>query len=230
MIISDSAFWFLAFALYLIDNMKLIDRQEMFLVESMALRIEPRLTQIPFEIRGRCLAILNPFVPFLMAFMAKWSGDGGKDFRALRRDRRLILRLQKRVFQLRVIAALSFANLFVAGPILTSRIGLASTLLKIGPVHLSLLLLLGFAVMRDAFGLSARYWALFIIECLICPMYLPTLLKRLSWRTVLESDGVAFAKRYGPVNLLPDLQSAVEVRTTELLAGCEAVDESQDSK
>lgn len=228
MIISDSAFWLLAFALYVIDNMKLIEGQEMLLIESVALRIEPRLTQIPFEIRGRCLVILSPFLPFLMAFKAKWSVKGGKDIRALKRDRRLILRLQRRVFQLRLIAALSFVNLFIAGPILTSRMGLASTLLKIGPVHLSLLLLLGFVVTRDAFGLPARYWALFVLECVICPMYLPTLLKRLSWRTVLESDGVAFANRYGPTNLLPELRSAVEVRATELLARCEAADEKQE--
>lgn len=117
MIISDSAFWLLAFTLYLIDNMKLIECQEILLVEAITSGIEPRLAQIPFEIRGRCLVILNPVMPFLMAFKAKWSGNGSKDIRALRRDRRLILHLQKRVFGLRMIATLSFLNLFVAGPI-----------------------------------------------------------------------------------------------------------------
>jgi hypothetical protein len=228
MIISDSAFWFLAFSLYVIDNIKLIDVQEMLLVESMAFKMEPRLAQIPFEIRGRCLTILNPFFPFLMTFKAAWSPDErDKDIRAVRRDRRLILRLQRRVLQLRVIAALGFLNLFVAGPILASGMGLASSLLHIGTVHLSLLLLLVFVVARDFFDLPSRYWTLFILECVICPMYLPTLLKRLSWQITLESNGVSFARRYGSTDLFSDLQSAVAVRTTEALLGDETAHDTE---
>ncbi|MHB8884343.1 MAG: hypothetical protein ACYC5H_04495 [Methylovirgula sp.] len=228
MIISDSAFWFLAFALYVFDNMKLIDGREILLLESMGFRIQPRLTQIPFEIKGRCLVILNPFLPFLMAFKAKWSLGEVNDLCSLKRDRRLILRLQRRVFQLRLIAALSFANLFIIGPVLARHIGLAPTLLKIALVHLALLLLLACSIAHDSMGLPARYWVLFILECIICPVYLPTLLKRLSWRSRLESDGIAFAKRYGPKDALPELQIALGVRAIESLPQCEGSEGKQN--
>ena len=228
MIISDSAFWFLAFALYVIDNIKLIDGKEMLLVEGLTLRMEPRLAQIPFEIMRRCLVVLNPFLPFLMAFKMRWLTESSGDIHSLRRDRCLILTLQKRVMWLRLIAGLSFINLFVAGPILTSRMGLASSLILIGPIHIAVILILVmFFVIQDAFGLPMRYWVTFVLECLICPMYLPTVLKRLSWRIALESGGVAFANLYSPASLLPDLQQAVEIRTAEMLEGRDAAVEKE---
>jgi hypothetical protein len=215
MIISDGAFWLLAFALYLIDNVKLIEREELVLIETLSLRIEPRLTPFPVELRGRCIVLLNPLLPFLLAFKIRWRKEGGRETGQARHDRRIILGLQRRVLPLRILASLSFAALFLAGPILTWRVGLASALLTLTPVHFALLLSLLFFISIDPFGLTTRHWLLFALECVVCPMYLPTLLRRLSWQTELASNGVAFASRYSPIESLPELRSAVDARLSE---------------
>jgi hypothetical protein len=146
--------------------------------------------------------------------------SGAADYHTLRSDRRLTLSLQKRSMALRFIALCSFATLFGLGPILTYKIGLGATLLLLAPVHALLITMAATLAFFDRLGVPNRRLLFLILECAFCPMYLPALLRRISWHTGLSADGVAFARRY----LLPDdrleLAFAVKARSEEMIEGC----------
>jgi hypothetical protein len=163
-----------------------------------------------------------------MAFKMRWMNFAGTDPRALRKDRKSTLSLQKRVLPLRVLVAVSFITLFVFGPISTNNIGLGRTLLIIGPIHAALIAMIIVVVVRDRLGLPLRQWAALIAECAFCPMYYPALLKRVSWRTALTADGLAFAKRFVPVERLPELELAAQTRTEDMLEACDSAIERDE--
>jgi len=220
-VLSDNAFWLLAFALYSIDHIKLIDQRELVLHEDVSLNWHVVLAAIPFELRRRCVIILNPFCPFAMAFKMRWMIFEGTNPRALRKDRKSTLSLQRRALPLRVLVAVSFITFFICGPIFTGSLGLGRTLLLLAPIHAVVIAMIILVVVRDRLGLPLKQWAALITECTFCPMYCPALLKRLSWRTPLTADGLAFAKRYVPVDFLPELELAAQTRMEDTLEACD---------
>jgi hypothetical protein len=218
--VSDGTFWLVAFGLYLLDNVKLIDARELVLRETLLLRWRVELMAVPFLLRGRCMVLLNPLMPFCMVFKMKWMESGATDYYTLRSDRWLTLSFQKRAMAFRFITLCSFATLFGLGPILTYKIGLGATLLLLGPVHALLITMAATLAFFNRLNVPNRRLFFLILECAFCPMYLPALLRRISWHAGLSADGVAFARRY----LLPDdrleLAFAVKARSEEMIEDC----------
>ena len=66
-----------------------------------------------------------------------------------------------------------------------------------------------------------------ILECALCPMYLPLLLRRISWHSVLSSDGIAFARNYIPSTEREELTIALKTRGEDLLDDCDREEERQ---
>jgi hypothetical protein len=218
--VSDGTFWLAAFALYLLDNVKLIDTRELVLRETLLLRWRVELMAVPFLVRGRCVVLLNPLTPFCMVFKMKWMESGATGYHTLRSDRRLTLSFQKRAIALRFVTLCSFATFFGLGPILTYKIGLGATLLLLAPVPALLITMVATLAFFDRLGVPNKRMLFLILECAFCPMYLPALLRRISWYTGLSADGVAFARRYLLPNDRLELAFAVKARSEEMIEDC----------
>jgi len=226
-VISDETFWLVAFALYFVDNIKLLDTRDLIIRETLLFRWKVHLVAIPFLVRGRCLVLLNPFMPHCMAFKMRWLNGSGTDVKSLRSDRKFTLGLQRRVVILRCVVYLSFVSLFAVGPVLTSRVGLGVTLLALAPIHLLLAgTAAGFILLNQLAMTKLRLTSL-ILECAVCPMYLPSLVRRISWHSILLSDGIAFARSYIPSTEREELTIALKTRGEELLDTCDREEERQ---
>ncbi len=219
--ITDDMFWLIAFFLYAVDHVKFLNGREMIIRETAALRLSPTLAPTPFTLTGRGLAILNPFLPYTAVFRFPWLATTSMTSDTLNKTKRDLDAARKRLAPFRAVAVSGSFTYFLVGPITTSFIGLGQTLILIVPLHFLLLALLGFVFSRDGFDLSRRQRAGLIAECLICPMYVPAIVKRLSWRRSQESDGVAFTRENLGAHTFAELMPNVAFRLSDMLEGAE---------
>jgi hypothetical protein len=212
MIIHEQVFWIVAWAFYFFPHIKFIERSEGFVFVSLKGRSAATFVSNPFETIRGVLCLINPLVPYRAVFRCRWGVVDASPHDDVRRSWAHIRKINKQLHGVRILAAMGWLVLFVAGPTLTWQIGLGQTLLLLAPVWLSLYAGVAYILLTADFHRSKMSVSLILFECLVCPGYLPALPKILTSDIPLSVDMTLIVRRYGEPNAWAKLKAALEKR------------------
>jgi hypothetical protein len=185
--------------LYLSDAARLLRWRELLLVEAGRGRLRPSLSENPFTIAGRVLAFPPLVLPHRSVFIGSWGGQWSAD-RDVTSALASLERRRGSLTAVRIAAAVGFALLFIAGPALTFLWGPGAAVLLTAALLYPTIL--GTAVVlwrrRRDVHLTAMQTVGLGIELLVCPAFLPNLVRKITTRHRVEADGaqiVAVSRR-----------------------------------
>lgn len=215
---ADHAVWIVAFLLYACDATKLLPPRELLLVEAGRGRLGTGFSDQPFTLAGRILAWAPLLRPHRGVFVAPW-GRVWVEPDALAATLAAVERRRGVLGGARVLALVAFALLFVAGPVLTRLLGADAAVLLVAaalyPTVLAAIVWLWWRRRRlelsglQALGVSA--------EILVCPAFLPNLVRKLTARLPIEADGAQVLAAAAPAEVKAQLLTRIETRAEELL-------------
>jgi hypothetical protein len=192
--LADYAIWGVALVLYAYDAARRMRPREFLLVEAAGGRLEPSLNESPFTARARVLAFGPLHLPHRGVFVASW-GRPRSDEAGLRATLEALVRFRDSLRAARVLAALAFAWLFLAGPALTLTLGPDAAVLYTAaglyPTVLAAIVALWWR--RGHFRLTRARAALLSVEILVCPAFLPNLVRKVTAPYPIEIDGAQLA-------------------------------------
>lgn len=188
--LADFAIWLVALALYVGDAARLLTPRQLMLVEAGRGRLASVFSADPFTITGRALVFAPLLLPQRGVFVAPW-GRSWAPARALRAAVDDVESLRGTLRLARVLAAWTCVLLFVAGPVLTLAVGSDAAVLCVAAVlYPSVLLTIGVLWWkRRAWRLGRGTAALLSLEVLVCPAFLPNLVRKITAAHALEVDG-----------------------------------------
>jgi len=217
----DFAIWLVALLLYVGDAAKLLSQRELLLVEAGGSRLAAGFSESPFTIAGRVLVFAPLLLPHRGVFVASWGRPWIPEAH-LNATLESLHRLRRSLLPARALAAWAFVLLFLLGPTLTLALGpnaavfYAAALLY--PTALAAITTLWWK--RRAFRLTAGQSAWLSVELLICPAFLPNLVRKITAPTPIEADGAQVLAAVGS-------QEAVDAFFTRLESRAEALIEEE---
>jgi len=204
--------WAVAIAFYLVDVGRCAERGQLLLIERWQGAFRPLLSRVPFEFRGGELYLPSPFAPWRAVLLGQWMGDS-----PVAGQEAYIRRQLERLLPLRLIAAVNFAALVVAGPILTWLAGLTFAFLIVCPIVYMLNLVAGaWVIARHAeLGLGRTRAISLMVDALLCAPYGANWVRRVarSWPTIswaTASSMVADADRTWVAAVIADRTEMAE--------------------
>jgi len=187
---TDFAIWLVALVFYVGDAARLLTPRRLLLVEAGGGRLAAVFSADPFTISGRALVFAPLLFPQRGAFVAPW-GRAWVPPAALRTALNDLDALRGTLRPARVLAAWVFGLLFVAGPVLTLILGTDAAVLGVAAlVYPSVLVTI--AVVwgkRRAWRLGRGAAALLSLEILVCPAFLPNLVRKITAAHPIAVDG-----------------------------------------
>ena len=216
--LADQAIWGVALVLYAYDAARLLGPHDVLLVEAGRGRLVPTLSDPPFTAWTRVLAFAPLHLPHRGVFRAAW-GRPWRDDRALAATLDSLGRLRASLGPVRITAALATLLLFVVGPALTLALGPnAAVLYTAAGLYPTALAAVGALwLRRRRLGLAAARCALLSAEVLVCPAFLPNLVRKLTEAPPLEADAVQLVRATADTATAADLVAGVQRRTREML-------------
>jgi len=216
--IADFAIWLVALALYVFDAARLLTPRQMLLVEAGHGRLASAFSADPFTITGRALVFTPLLRPYRGAFVAPW-GRPWAAAPALRAALADVDALRGTLRPARVLAAWVFLLLFVAGPALTLALGTDPAVLCVAAV-LYPSVLVTIAVVwwrRRAWRLGRGAAALLSLEVLVCPAFLPNLVRKITAAHAIEVDGPQILVATAPAEVAQDFVGRLTSRAEALI-------------
>jgi len=215
---ADYAIWIVAFGLYVVDAAKLHSPRELLLVEAGRRRLGAAFSASPFTLAGRVLTLGPLFLPHRGIFVAPW-GRAWVDATRLAASLDGVERLRARLAPLRVLAAGGFVLLFVVGPTLTTWLGTdAAGVFTAIPLYPTILTTIGALWWRRrALDLPATRAAWLSVEILVCPAFLPGLVRKLTATHAIEVDGAQILATAAPHEVKERFLTRLQGRTEELI-------------
>lgn len=187
---SDYAIWLVAALLYAGDAARLLAPREILLVEAGRGRLAAALAENPFTLFGRVLAFPPLHRPHRGTFVAAW-GRAWIDRPALDAVTRSLERFRAALLVPRILAACGFALLFGLGPLLTLLLGpnaaVVFTAMLLYPTAAAAVAWLWWR--RRRLSLTRAHSAWLTFEVLICPAFLPNLVRKLAVAHPISADG-----------------------------------------
>jgi hypothetical protein len=215
---ADYAIWLVALLLYACDAAKLLAPRELLLVEAGAGRLGAVFSENPFTLAGRVLAFGPLLRPWRGVFVAAWGRpwlDGGRVTAAVES----LAGLGRSLLVARIIAVWAFALLFVIGPALTLTLGPDAAVLytaaALYPTVVATIAVLWWR--RRAFGLAAGRCARLSLEVLLCPAFLPNLVRKLTASLPIEADAAQMLAAAGAPDVTETVLARLERRAEELI-------------
>lgn len=188
---SDHLIWAVALLLYVWDSACLLSPRDLLLVESGRRRFAALLSESPFTIAGRVLAFGPLLLPWRGAFVAPW-GRAWIDEPAVAAALQTVQERRAALLVVRVLATWAFALLFVAAPLLTVLMGpntaVVYTAVALYPTVLVAITCLWWQ--RGRLGLTRARTVWLSFDVLLCPAFLPNLVRKITVPQRLEIDGV----------------------------------------
>jgi hypothetical protein len=221
---ADYAIWAVALLLYLIDAARLLAPREVLLAEAGRGRLAPRLGDNPFTLGGRILAIAPLLRPDRGVFVAPWGAPWIDDAR-LGPTLASLAGLRRALPTARVLASTAFVLLFAVGPVLTLGLGPSAAVLSTAAlVYPTALAAIGWMWRRRrALGLAAPRCAWLTFELLVCPAFLPNLVRKITAGHAIDADAAQVL--VGTRSDVDDeFLARLERRVEELLDGSDADD------
>jgi hypothetical protein len=207
-----------AFLLYAYDSARLLAPHDLLLVEAGRGRLRPLLTDNPFTAGGRTLTCAPLHLPHRGVFLAAWGGPGvARPELAATLDS--LERLRGRLAPVRGLAALAFVLLFGLGPAVTLALGPSAGVLAVAALLYPTVVAAIVVIWRRRhdFGLTARRAAWLGLEILVCPAFLPNLVRRLTGERPLEPDGVQVVAATAAADVRDEFLGRLRARAETLL-------------
>ena len=215
---ADFAIWLVALALYAFDAARLLSPRELLLVETAGGRLAAVFSAYPFTLAGRILAFAPLTRPHRGVFVAPW-GRAWSDERALRTTLGWMETLRGTLLPARLLAAAAFVLLFVVGPALTLLLGsdpaVLATAAVVYPTAAGAVGVLWWR--RRAFGLTVRHTALLSLEVLVCPAFLPNLVRKITTARPVEADGAQILLTTACGDVKEEFLAGLSSRAEELI-------------
>jgi len=215
---TDYAIWLVALLLYLYDAARLLGPREMLLVEDAHGRLAPALGDNPFTSGARALAFGPLHLPHRGVFVATW-GRPWSDGAALKTTLEAVARLRASLGVVRLLTALAGVLLFVAGPALTTALGPDAAVLYTAaglyPTVVAAIAALWWR--RRQLRLTAGRSALLSIEVLICPAFLPNLVRKITGQHPIEPDGAQVLAATATAEVRDEFLARLARRTEAML-------------
>ena len=187
---ADYAIWAVALALYVSDAAKLLSARQLLLVEAGRGRLAAALSETPYTIAGRVLVFAPLLRPDRGVFVALWGRPWLADVELARTLER-IEQLRTSLAAIRALVACAFALLFIGGPVLTLLLGPAAAILCAAAAIYPAIAIAIATVWwrRRRLGLTAGRAATISLEILLCPAFLPNLVRKITSSHTIEPDG-----------------------------------------
>jgi hypothetical protein len=187
---ADYAIWGVALLLYVYDAARLLGPHDMLLVEAGPGRLVPALADNPFTSRTRAVAFGPLHLPHRGVFVATW-GRSWCDGAGLGTALGSLGRLRASLGAVRLLAALAGLLLFVVGPALTMALGpdaaVVYTAAGLYPTAVAAIAALWWR--RRPFQLTVGRAVVMSLEVLLCPAFLPNLVRKITAHHALDADG-----------------------------------------
>jgi hypothetical protein len=207
-----------AFLFYAYDAGRLLAPREMLLVEAGRGRLRPLIGDDAFG-SGRRLPALGPLhLPFRGVFLAAW-GRPWSEPPALDAALDSLRRLCGSLGVVRVIASITFALLFVIGPLLTATLGPDVAVLGVATILYPTI----------AVGIGAIWWrrrrleltigrALWLsVEIFVCPAFAPNLVRKLTMPHAVDVDGAQVLVAAAAPDVRDDFLARLATRAEDLI-------------
>jgi hypothetical protein len=217
---ADYVIWGVVALLYVWDAAKLLSARQLLLIEAGDGRFSVAFSESPFTISGKVLAFGPLLLPYRGAFVAPW----GRPWVApagLSATLQSLARLRESLLVVRVLATWGFVLLFVVGPVLTLMVGpnAAVVYTAIGAYWTVLMAILVVWWQRNAFGLTRAQAGWLSLDLIICPAFLPNLVRKITITWSIDTDGAQLLFSTAASNLKEDFVTRLEARTEGLLDG-----------
>jgi len=190
---TEYLFWLVALIFYFSDNVKLVNKSQVLVTETIYGRYRPSFSFNTFEIKGQQVYLLNLLVPFT-GYLKLNSQPKVNPSVSFKKTKFQLLFFQRAVFPFKFISLVSFLYL-LSGPILTFYFGLGAALLFLLPVHLVVLFItfVLLLVKRTSLGLNYGSISLVFFDCLVVPSYLPNIVRKIYKKKDFLCDGYYFS-------------------------------------
>jgi hypothetical protein len=222
---ADYTIWVVALLLYVSDAAKLLAPRELLLVEAGRRHLAASFSEHPFTLAGRVLTFSPLLLPQRGVFVARW-GTAWSPESVLRATLESIERLRSSLLLVRALAVWASAVLFVAGPALTWWLGTSAAVLytaaALYPTTIVAVVWLWWR--RRALGLTAGRAARASAEILLCPAFLPNLVRKITGAQPVAVDAAQILVATASPGVRKGLLTRLERRTQELI---EAIDSEQ---
>lgn len=222
---ADYTIWIVAALLYALDAAKLLAPRELLLVEAGRGRLAAGFSANPYTIAGRVLAFAPLLRPDRGVFVAKW-GSAWTNHVGLKPMLESIERLRGVLLVARVLAACAFGLLFVVGPALTLSLGTAPAILGTAavlyPTAIAAMIFLWWR--RRALRLTTTRLVGLCVEILVCPAFLPNLVRKITVVERVDADGAQVLMATAAPDVTSDFLTRLESRTEDLIAGTDPAD------
>jgi hypothetical protein len=227
---SDYAIWCVAALLYVFDAAKLLSPRELLLVEARGARLAAIFSGNPFTLAGRVLEFGSLLRPDRGVLLAPWGQPWAPDA-ALESAIQAVERLRASLLIPRVLASAGFVLLFVAGPALTLLVGPNAAVVYTAAVLYST----AFTAIgclwwqRQRFGLTITHSAWVSVEILLCPAFLPNLVRKITGSHLLQADGAQILSATASADVKEEVLARLASRAEELMeaASPDSIEEEQ---
>ena len=216
--LADFAIWLVALALYVGDAARLLTPRQLLLVEAAGGRLASVFSAYPFTLGRRALVFAPLVLPQRGAFVTSW-GRPWSAAPALRAALDSVQALRGTLGVARILAGWTFVLLFVVGPMLTLSVGTDPAVL-ITAALLYPTVLVAIAVVwwrRRAWRLGRGAAALLSVEILVCPAFLPNLVRKITAAHPIEVDGAQVLVATAAADVKDEFLGRLTTRTEELI-------------
>jgi hypothetical protein len=167
---------------------------------------------------GRVVAFAPLHLPHRGIFVAPW-GRPWSDRATLTATLASVAQLRASLFPARLVAVVAGLLLFVAGPVLTIALGPDAAVLDVAAVVYPTVLA-GIVTLwwrRGALRLTPRRALLLSAEILVCPAFLPNLVRKITAAEPIEVDGAQIVAATASPAVKQDFFARLERRTEDLI-------------
>lgn len=226
---ADYTIWLVAAILYVLDAAKLLSPRDMLLVEAgRSGRLAPVFSAYPFTLGGRVLAFGPLLLPYRGVFIAPW-GRAWTETVKLETTLEGIARLRGSLLVVRLLGTCAFVLLFVAGPVLSFMRGpgvaivyVAAAVYPVGLVAMGVLWW-----QRKSFGMTSWRCAGLGLEVLVCPAFLPNLVRKITTLRPLEADGAQILLATATPAVAEEFLDRLEARAEEMAGAADSEGQEQ---
>jgi hypothetical protein len=214
----DYAIWILALLLYVGDAARLLSPRQLLLIEAGRGRLVPGFSEHTFTTVGRSVVFGPVLMPYRGVFVASWS-TAWRDAASLQGALTTIEELRRPLSVLRPLVSVVFALLFIVGPALTWALGPSVAVLSVAAL---LYPTIGVTIAalwwkRRALRLPAARTVWLSVEMVICPAFVPNLIRKITGAVAIEADGAQILAATAPAEARTEFLARLAVLTEALI-------------
>jgi len=225
---ADYTIWIVAALLYVSDAAKLLPPRQLLLVEAGQGRFAAAFSATPYTIAGRVLSFAPLLLPYRGVFVTPW-GSAWTDAGRLKKALESLERLRSSLRGARVLGIVGFVLLFAVGPALTLWLGTTAAILyTAAALYPTVIVAIAYLWWRRrALRLTTGRSVGLSLEILVCPAFLPNLVRKITALESIQTDGAQLLVATAAADVKTEFLSRLESRTEELIEETDPEDPAQ---